>query len=116
VIEAIPVEQGFASYERIGTAALAAFLARANRYGPAIYRQDRAEIEALLGERFATPRAADAALEAFVLAAGPEEDARLLRLLYGRLQRHFELFRPFLSRPSVANRLKTFADLMGTPA
>jgi len=114
-IRAIPVGPGFATYERDGSAKLAAFLARAGRLGPAIYRQDKAEIETLLGKHFDTPRAADAALEDFVLAAGPEQDARLLPLLYRRVQRHFELFRPFLSRPSVANRLKIFADLMKGP-
>lgn len=111
-IKTIPAEPGFAAYERDGSANLAAFLARVGRYGPATYRQDKAEIEAFLGQDFATPRDADAALEAYVLAAGPDEDARLLPLLYGRACRHFELFRPFLSRVSVANRLKTFADLM----
>jgi aminoglycoside phosphotransferase (APT) family kinase protein len=113
-VAALPVEEGFATYERDGTAELAAFMARTNQYGPAIYRQDKAEIEALLGRSFDTPQDADAALEAHVLTAGPEEDARLLPILHRRVQRHFELFRPFLSRPSVANRLKTFADLMAT--
>jgi aminoglycoside phosphotransferase (APT) family kinase protein len=111
-IKALPAEAGFATYERDGTANLAAFMARVGQYGPAIHRQDKAEVEALLGERFDTLLQADAALEAFVCAAGPEEDRRLLPVLYARVQRHFELFRPFLSRPSVANRLKTFADLM----
>jgi len=115
-IKAIPVEEGFATYERDGAANLAAFMARVGQYGPAIYRQDKAEIEALLGGRFDNLEAADAALEAFVVAAGPEEDARLLPALYSRVQRHFELFRPFLSRPSVANRLKTFSDLMASGA
>jgi aminoglycoside phosphotransferase (APT) family kinase protein len=113
-IRALPVEEGFAAYERDGAAELAAFMARTGQYGPAIYRQDKAEIEALLGQTFADLAAADAALEAHVLAAGPEDDARLLQMLYRRVQRHFELFRPFLSRASVANRLKTFADLMAT--
>jgi aminoglycoside phosphotransferase (APT) family kinase protein len=115
-IKGLPAEPGFATYDRDGSTRLAAFMARVGRYGPAIYRQDKAEIEALLGETFENPRAADAALEAFVLAAGPEEDARILPALYRRACRHFELFRPFLTRISVANRLKIFADLMETPA
>jgi len=115
-IRTIPAEPGFAAYERDGSANLAAFMARVGRYGPAIYRRDKAEIEAFLGETFATPREADAALEAFVLAAGPEDDVRLIPLLYRRTCRHFELFRPFLSRITVAKRLKTFADLMDKPA
>lgn len=113
-IKALPVEEGFATYERDGTAELAAFMARTGQYGPAIYRQDKADIEALLGKPFDDLAEADAALEAYVLAAGQDEDARLLQMLYRRVQRHFELFRPFLSRSSVANRLKTFADLMAT--
>jgi aminoglycoside phosphotransferase (APT) family kinase protein len=111
-IRAIPVEPGFATYERDKTADLAAFVGRAGQYGPAIYRQDQAEIEALLDARFDSLPAADAALEAYVEAAGPEADAQLVPMLYARVQRHCELFRPFLSRPTVANRLKTFAQLM----
>jgi aminoglycoside phosphotransferase (APT) family kinase protein len=113
-INALPADGEFATYERGATANLAAFVARTTQYGPPIYRQDKAEVEAFLGGQFDSLEEADAALEAFVLAADAEEDARLLPILYSRVQRHCELFRPFLSRPSVENRMKTFAQLMAT--
>jgi aminoglycoside phosphotransferase (APT) family kinase protein len=112
-IKALPAEETFATYQRDGTADLAAFLARAARYGPAIYRKDKAEIEELLGRRFDDLQAADAAFENFINAAAPDQDARLLPVLYRRVSRHFELFRPFLTRVSVGNRLKLFSELMG---
>jgi aminoglycoside phosphotransferase (APT) family kinase protein len=111
-INVLPTEGEFARYERDATANLAGFVARAMRYGPLITRQDTTEIEAFFGAEFTSLDDADMALEAFVLAAGPEEDAALVPLLYRRVQRQCELFRPFLTRPSVANRMKTFAQLM----
>jgi aminoglycoside phosphotransferase (APT) family kinase protein len=113
-ITALPAADEFETYERTATANLAGFVARAGTFGPPVARQDHAEVETFLGARFDTLEAADAALEDFILAAGPEEDARLLPLLYARVQRHCELFRPFLSRPSLANRIFTFEQLMGS--
>ena len=110
----LPAADEFEVYERTATANLAAFVARAGTFGPPVARQDQAEVEAFLGARFDTLDAADAALEDFILAAGPEEDARLLPLLYARVQRHCELFRPSLSRPSLANPIRTFTQLMAT--
>jgi hypothetical protein len=66
---------------------LAAFVPRVMQYGPPISREDKAEVEAFLGREFASLDAADAALEEFILSAGPEQDARLLPLLYRRDQR-----------------------------
>lgn len=111
-IAALPAEGEFATYERGATATLARYMARVQQYGPPMYRAIKAEIEAFLGAEFASYEAADAALEAFVLAVGPEEDARLLPLFYRRMQRHCLLLSPFVSVPTVENRMKTFAQLM----
>jgi aminoglycoside phosphotransferase (APT) family kinase protein len=111
-INAIPVEEGFAAYERATTANLAGFMARVNAFGPGIVRQDIADVEALLSARFESWQDAEAALERFVLAAGPEEDDRLIPLLYRRAHRQCQLLAPFLSRDTVANTLKTFDQLM----
>ena len=111
-IGALPADGEFATYERQATAKLAAYVARVQQYGPPMHRQIQADIEAFLGAGFDSYEAADAALEAFVLAASPVEDARLLPLLYKRVKRHCALFEPFLSTPTVANRMKTFAELM----
>jgi aminoglycoside phosphotransferase (APT) family kinase protein len=111
-IGAIPVEPGFARYERDATANLAAFMARVNQFGGGIARRDVADVEALLGRRFDSWLEAEAALEAFVLSAGPEHDDRLIPLLYDRVHRQCQLLGPFLSRPTVAATLKTFSQLM----
>ncbi len=111
-IKALPAEDGFASYERGATAKLAEYMARVADYGPGIMRQDIADIEALLGRKFAGWQAADEALEAFVAQAGAEHDDKLLPLLYKRAERQCQLFRPFLSRESVSISLKTFKELI----
>lgn len=111
-IEALPADGEFAVYERGATARFARYMARVQRYGPPMYRAIQADIEEFLGARFASYEAADAALEAFVLAAGPEEDARIVPLLHRRMQRHCALLNPFISVPGVENPMKTFAQLM----
>jgi hypothetical protein len=113
-IEAIPVEPGFAEYERANTSKLGQFMARVGELGPCASRRDQADIQDFLGARFESSQAADAALEAFVLQASPEEDNRLIPLIYRRLQRQWEIFSPFVSRPSLLDvDLKTCAQLLG---
>jgi Phosphotransferase enzyme family len=111
-IKALQVQDGFATHERAETAKLASFMARTGEFGPAIARQDIADVEALLGIRFESLQAAEAALEAFVMTAGPERDDQLIPLLYNRIQRQWQLLSPFISRPAVRNSLKTFSQLM----
>jgi aminoglycoside phosphotransferase (APT) family kinase protein len=112
-IRALPVADRFATYENESCARLAGFLARVGEYGAAIEREDIAEAEQLLGSKLANWREADAALEAFVLKAGPELDAQLVPLFYRRVQRQVFLLAPFLSRGTVAQRAKTLAELLG---
>ena len=81
-IAALPADDEFEVYERAATANLAGFVAApANGVHP--WRaEDQGEVEAFLGARFDSLEAADGALEDFVRAAGPEEDVRLVPLLY----------------------------------
>jgi aminoglycoside phosphotransferase (APT) family kinase protein len=64
--------------------------------GAAIEREDAEEVARLTGARAAPGLAADAALEAFVLGAGPERDEEILQLLYRRTKRQQALMQPAL--------------------
>jgi hypothetical protein len=75
---------------------VAQYLEEADRYGPAFDDDDLDDVAEILGHRPLNRRAADAALEQFVLAAGPEHDAALVRLFYRRLAREATLLHPAL--------------------
>jgi hypothetical protein len=55
-----------------------------------------AEVAEILGHRPANWQQAEAELERFVLAAGPEHDAALVRLFHRRLAREAVLLHPAL--------------------
>jgi hypothetical protein len=84
------------AYQRDRALRTAQALQRADRIGPALEAQDRDEVAALLGKRPTHWRDVDAELEAFVLAASPEQDETLLRFFARRNQRDYELHRPAL--------------------
>ena len=65
---------------RDSAAQLIEWLTRADALGPQMRAQDLADVQAMLGQSFAEWQDASAALEAYVLQAGPEEDERLLQL------------------------------------
>lgn len=115
-IRDIPAADGFAAYRREAVAKLAAYLQRIGEMGPAFDEQDLAATEALLGAKFDSWQAADAALEAFVQEAGPDLDSVLIPFFHRRSQRQQVLIEPFLSRLTVAKPLKTLAELMGDSA
>ena len=52
--------------------------------GPELERQDIQDVNELVGGKFETWQRADAALEQFILRAGPECDRDLIPLLYRR--------------------------------
>jgi aminoglycoside phosphotransferase (APT) family kinase protein len=84
------------SYEADVSLRLAQHLAEVDRLGPRLEAQDRDEVSALLGRRVASWSEADAALEAFVLAAPPAHTADVLRLLHRRTLRQEALLKPAL--------------------
>ena len=61
-------------------AQLIEWLVRGDAFGPEMRARDLADVEALLGQRFDEWSDASAALEAHVMAVGPQHDAALLHL------------------------------------
>jgi len=112
-IRAIPTVDAFAGFEKESTARLAEYFHRVGEYGPEIDNADLEETELLLDATFERWQDADAALEKFVLSAGPEQDERLLPLFHRRVQRQIDLHAPFISRVTAMKRLKTFSQLTG---
>jgi aminoglycoside phosphotransferase (APT) family kinase protein len=80
----LPAGDAATEYARDSAAALALYQQRWLTYGRAIEMADAADAEALLG-RAAVDR--DTEVEAFVLAAGPEEDGRLVQYFHNWLKR-----------------------------
>ena len=89
-------EADFETYRRETMLRAAEYLRRAESLGPELEAQNLDDLEALLGSRPGSGPEGDAALEAYVLAAGPEQEAELLRILHRRLQRHEWLVDPVL--------------------
>ncbi len=80
---------------RLDVAARAAeYLRRAERWGDALEAQNLDEIGAILGRRPASWQEADADLEHFVLEAGPEHDAALIRYFHRHCLRGELLIEP----------------------
>jgi aminoglycoside phosphotransferase (APT) family kinase protein len=75
------------AYERRTPERVARYLERAERFGPELEREDLDEAAVLLGKKLMSWRDADAQLEAFVLKAGPGDDARIVRFLHRHFQR-----------------------------
>lgn len=115
-IEAIPAEGEFATFGRDTAAGLAKYMHRMAQFDPVFERQDIADTEAVIGKKFDSWMEADAALEKYVMSAGPEHDAVLIQLFYRRIQRQAWIMEPLLSRPEAANRALTFNEIMnGVP-
>ncbi len=70
--------------------------------GARLEEQDREEVARLTGASPGDWREADAALERFVLDAGPERDAEILRLLYRRTKRQQAVMQPALRELTTA--------------
>lgn len=75
-------------------AQLIEWLARADAFGPEMLARDLADVEALLGQRFEEWSDASAALEAYVMAAGPEHDVTLLHLFAALEGRRLLMYGP----------------------
>ena len=83
-------------YEADVSLRLAQHLAEVDRLGPRLEAQDLVEVSALLGRRVTSWSEADAALEAFVLAAPLSRTPDILQLLYRRTLRQEALLKPAL--------------------
>lgn len=112
-IRTLEGSEAHTQYKRDRAAAIAEYLRRADAYGLAIEAANLDDIQALLGERPADWRAGDAALEAFVLAAGPERDADLVRLFHRREMRHMRLLEPVLYRTKTIRHLDPLPEVLG---
>ncbi|MEO8694790.1 MAG: phosphotransferase [Acidimicrobiales bacterium] len=84
------------AYELGSLHRVAQYLEQSDMYGPAFEHDNVSEVAEILGHRPATWQQAEVELEAFVLAAGPEHDAALVRLFYRRLAREAALLHPAL--------------------
>lgn len=70
------------------------WLGRADALGPEMRARDLADVAAVLGQSFTEWPQAEAALEAHVQAAGPQEDERLLRLFGAIHARRMQVYGP----------------------
>ena len=97
-IDAIPAEEGFASYQRDVAARSASYLRRAERWGPELDAEDLAEATQILGNQPADWQQADAELEKRIAAGGddPGLHRALLDFFQRRCQRHEWLLAPVL--------------------
>ncbi len=77
----------FQLYRHDSAQTLADYLGILTEHEPRVLEEERAEAAALLGRDIPNEQERDAALEAFALAAGPEHDRALVRLLYRRAAR-----------------------------
>ena len=111
VIRTLAADDDVARFRRDSTAVLAEYLGRVERYGPAIEAAFLDEVAAILGERPADWATADAALETFVLSAGPEHDVALLQLFIRVSLRRLLLMEPMLNTP--ISRIEPLAELLG---
>ena len=89
-------ESEFQRYDRDRALRTALTLQRADQLGPAFEAEDQDQVSALLGRRPGNWEETEAALEGFVLAAGPDQDEALLRFFLQRNHREYELHRPAL--------------------
>jgi aminoglycoside phosphotransferase (APT) family kinase protein len=111
-IESLPVDGDMASFQRRSTAQVARFCARVSTYGAAIMAEDLDDQAELLGRRYDDWQEGTAALEDYILAAGPEQDAALIGLLHRRVMRQMRLLEPVLSRTGYIAHLTPVAELL----
>jgi aminoglycoside phosphotransferase (APT) family kinase protein len=111
-IESLPVDGEMGHFQRRSTAQVARFCARARVFGAAIMAADLEEQAQVLGRRHDDWEDGAAALEGFILQAGPEHDAVLIRLLHRRVMRQMRLLEPVLVRAGHIAHLTPMAELL----
>jgi aminoglycoside phosphotransferase (APT) family kinase protein len=86
-VNRLPTSELFQDWQRGVLASLPQYLRNQACYGRWLEDQDLEEIGDLLGKHPASLVEADAALKAYVQQAGPDQDARLIRLFHRRILR-----------------------------
>jgi aminoglycoside phosphotransferase (APT) family kinase protein len=112
-IRSLTVRDPIDQYRRDSTAVTAAYVHMVNVHGTAVETADLDDASTLLGERPATWQEGDAALERFVLGAGPEYDAALIQLFHTRAMRQMRLMEPTLQRTKGIAHLTPLPQLLG---
>src|SRR3546814_15075568 len=92
-IRAMPDGTPVEDYARDSAAALARYMSRCNDYGQDILARDLAEASALVGHRLDDKDEAQAAVQAYVRPASPQEDGRLAQHFHNLLLRQEFLLR-----------------------
>ncbi len=87
-------DDAFQAYRHDSAKTLTDYLGILIEHEPEVLAAERAEVTALLGRDIPDEQERDAALEAFVLTAGPELDGALVRLFYRRAARREALLGP----------------------
>ena len=111
-IRSLTADDAVDQFRRDSTASTAQYLHMVDVYGPAVEAADLDDVAALLGTRPADWAAGDAALEEFVLTAGPEHDAALTQLFIRRSLRQLLLMEPILTTGKIS-RIEPLAVLLG---
>ena len=93
-VSGITPKDPLAEGQRRQAAELIEWVARADAHGAAMVTRNIADVGAFLKQEFADWAAAEAALEVFVLAAAPDQDAALIALLGTIEGRRLQLFGP----------------------
>lgn len=112
MIRSLTADDAVDQFRRDSTAATAQYLHMVDLHGPAIEAADLDDMAPLLGTRPADWAAGDAALEEFVLAAGPEHDVALTQLFIRRSLRQLLLMEPILTTGRIS-RIEPLAQLLG---
>ncbi len=93
-VGAIAGQDEMAEAQKAQALELAEWAGRADTYRADVVAQDIADVSAGLGQSFADWPSAEAALEQYVLAASPDEDAKLFNLLARIEGRRLQVFGP----------------------
>lgn len=98
------------SYQHRMASSLARHLALVDRFGPEFEQLDLDDVAPVLGHRPGSTTQADAMLEQFVAAAGPELDETLLRLFHRRIERKRLLLPEFDAAGAAAGDISPHID------
>lgn len=108
VLGGVSIDEPFARYEIRNAFRLARHLRRKNEIGADLDAADLDDVAGLLGQRPASPEAADAALERFVLDDDGAHDEPLVQLFYRRFLRANAVLGPAGSAMSTHHKVQAF--------